>query len=96
MKVESVPGRAVQQRRAAMPTVAAFIDMCRKAYGADLVDRQMAIAQQARREYAQVLAEQGPAAAKRWLQANDHRCTFYASEGGRELGLRSAYGQEWH
>lgn len=85
---------STNQRRAAMPAVAAFIDMCRAAYGTAFVDQQMATAQQARREYAAVLAEHGPVAAKRWLQANDHRCTFYASEAGRELGLRSAYGQD--
>lgn len=92
--MEAVQNQAVEQRRAAMPTVAAFIDMCRAAYGAELVDKQMAIAQQARREYHQVLADKGPVAAKRWLQANDHRCTFFASEAGRELGLRSAYGND--
>lgn len=83
---------AVDQRRAAMPTVAAFIDMCRQAYGDALVDRQLATAQQARREYANVLAQQGPVAAKRWHLANAHRCTFYAAEGGRELGLQSPFG----
>lgn len=84
---------AVDQRRAAMPTVAAFIDMCRLAYGSDLVDRQLATAQQARREHAKVLAEQGAVAAKRWHLANAHRCTFYAAEAGRELGLQSPFGK---
>jgi hypothetical protein len=94
MKGEPVPVKAVEQRRAAMPAVAAFIDMCRAAYGASFVDQQMATAQHARRDYTKVLAEQGPVAAKRWLQANDHRCTFFASEAGRELGLRSAFGND--
>lgn len=94
MEGVTVPATAVEQRRAAMPTVASFIDMLRAAYGTEFVNRQMAIAQQARREYSQVLADKGPVAAKRWLQANDHRCTFFASESGRELGLRSAYGND--
>lgn len=85
---------AVDQRRAAMPTVAAFIDMCRKAYGSELVDKQLATAQQARREYTQVLEQQGAVAAKRWHQANAYRCTFFAAEGGRELGLKSPYGND--
>jgi len=98
MRVEpgqvKVVGAAVDQRRAAMPTVAAFIDLCRLAYGSELVDRQLATAQQARREHAQVLAQQGAVAAKRWHQANAHRCTFFATEGGRELGLKSPYGND--
>lgn len=94
MTAQADKAMAVDQRRAAMPTTAAFIDLCRAAYGADLVDRQLATAQQARREYQQVLEQQGALAAKRWLQANDHRCTFWASEGGRELGLRSPFGRD--
>ena len=46
----------VEQRRQDMPCVAAFIDLCREAYGSDLVDQQMATAQQARREHAEILA----------------------------------------
>lgn len=84
---------AVDQRRAAMPAVAVFVDMCRQAYGTELVDRQLATAQQARREYAQVLAQQGAVAAKRWHLANAHRCTFYAAEAGREIGMQSPFGQ---
>ncbi len=83
---------SVQGRREAMPMVAAFVDMCRRAYGAAMVDQQMATAQQARREHAQVLERDGAAAAKRWLLKNAHRCTFFAQEDGRELGLRSPYG----
>lgn len=85
--------QSVAKRRDAMPAVAAFIDLCRAAYGAELVDRQLAIAQQARREYAQVLVEQGEAAARRWHRANAHRCTFFAQEAGRTIGLPSPWGQ---
>lgn len=95
MKIEPTQakgqGAAVEQRRAAMPVVAAFIDLCRAAYGAELVDKQLATAQQARRDYAQVLADQGELAAKRWHKANAHKCTFFAQEGGRTLGLPSPY-----
>ncbi len=31
-------------------------------------------------------------AAERRLLKNAHRCTFFAQEDGRELGLRSPYG----
>lgn len=84
-QLEQAP--AVAARRHAMPVVAAFVDLCRQAYGGDMVDAQMATAQQARREHAQVLEVQGEAAARRWHQANASRCTFFAQEGGRTLGL---------
>lgn len=87
------PAPSVDQRRAAMPVVAAFIDLCRQAYGAEMVDQQLATAQQARREHAQVLAQQGREAADRWLKANAHRCTFFAQEQGRSLGLQSPFGR---
>lgn len=84
----------VDQRRAAMPVTATFIDMCRTQYAAFVdVDAQMATAQQARREYAQVLEAQGPVTAARWHRANAHRCTFHAQENGRSVGLPSPYGQ---
>ena len=86
-------GATVAQRRASMPIVAAFIDECRAAYGADLVDRQLATGMQAAREHAQVLATQGEAAARRWHRANAHRCTFVATEGGRTVGLASPFGR---
>jgi len=92
MKTRSNKPPAVDQRRAAMPVVAAFVDMCRRAYGAEMVDRQLATAQQARREHAEILAQQGQHAADRWLRANAHRCTFFAQEQGRTLGLQSPYG----
>lgn len=88
-----VVASTVDQRRAAMPVVAEFIDMCRREYGADLVDRQLATAQKARREHAEILAMQGQHAADRWLKANAHRCTFHAVEQGRTLGLQSPYGR---
>lgn len=95
MKGEQVKSQTVDERRAAMPTVAAFIDMLRAAYGPEIVDvdKQLATAQQARREYAQVLAEQGAVAAKRWHKANAHRCTFFAEENGRTVGLASPFTQ---
>ena len=93
MKDELVNGQKVDQRRAAMPTVAQFVDWCRQHYGADLVDAQMAVSQAARREYAKVLTEQGAVAAKRWHLANAHRCMFYGQENGRVVGMPSPYGQ---
>lgn len=82
-----------ERRRQAMPVVSGFVDQLRQVLGAELVDRQMAVAQQARREHAQVLAQQGEAAARRWHKTNAHRCTFFAEEGGRTVGMPSPYGQ---
>jgi len=91
---ESGPTAGVSARRQAMPAVAAFVDLCRAAYGGQFVDvdAAMATAQQARREHAQVLAEQGEEAAHRWLVRNAKRCTFHAEESGRSVGLRSPWG----
>jgi hypothetical protein len=77
--------------RDVMPEVTAFVDMCRAAYGAELVDGQLATAVKAQREHARVLAEQGTAAAARWHRANAHRCTFFATEAGRTVGLQSPF-----
>lgn len=77
-----------------MPGLAAIIDELRTLYGVDFINQQIATAQQARRDYAKVLAEQGAAAAKRWHRANAHRCTFHGRENGREIGLPSPYGQD--
>ena len=83
------------QRRAAMPMTTAFIDHCRAHYAEFVdVDKQMATAVKAQREYAQVLAQQGEAAAKRWHIANAHRCTFHTTEGGRDIGMPSPYGKD--
>jgi hypothetical protein len=61
--------------------------------GAEVVDAQLLTAQRAAREHAQVLAEQGPDAARRWWhRANGHRCTFVATEGGRTVGIASPWG----
>lgn len=87
------PADKVAQRRAAMPQTSAFIDWCRAALGDELVNRQMATAQAARREYTRVLNEQGEAAAKRWHLKNAHLCTFSSNEGGRQIGMPSPYGQ---
>ena len=76
-----------------MPVVAAFADLMRAAYGRELVDALMAEAQNARREHADVLAAHGANAAARWHRANAHRCTFFAQEAGRTLGLPSPWGQ---
>lgn len=84
----------VHDRRQAMPIVAAFVDACRAQFGAAMVDRQLAIAQQARREHAQILASQGAQAAARWLRANAHRCTFYGEEDGRTVGLQPPWGRD--
>ena len=94
MKEGMGQSKSVDQRRAAMPVTAAFIDLCRKQYAEFVdVDAHLATAQQARREYAQVLAQQGEVAARRWHKANAHRCTFTAQENGRTVGLPPPYGQ---
>lgn len=58
-----------------------------------MIDRQLATGMQAAREHAQVLATQGEQAARRWHRANAHRCTFFAVEGGRTVGLPSPFGR---
>lgn len=86
-------GAEKARRRAAMPVTAAFVDECRATYGAAMIDRQLATGMQAAREHAQVLATQGEQAARRWHRANAHRCTFFAVEGGRTVGLPSPFGR---
>lgn len=92
MNEQKEKGGSVGQRRDAMPVTAAFIDLCRKVCGADVVDAQLAIGMQAARDHAHVLAMQGEAAAARWHRTNAHRCTFVAVEGGRTIGLASPWG----
>lgn len=75
-----------------MAVVADVVDQWRTAYGREFVDGQMATAQQAAREHAAVLAQHGEQAAARWHVANEHRCTFFAEEGGRTVGMPSAFG----
>lgn len=82
-----------QARRQAMPAVAAFVDLCRAAYDGVFVDvdAAMATAQAARREHVQVLEQQGEAAARQWHRRNAVRCTFYAHEAGRTVGLATPW-----
>ncbi|MDB5777917.1 MAG: hypothetical protein JWP93_282 [Polaromonas sp.] len=75
-----------------MPEVAGFVDLCRNAFGRAFVDSQMATAQLFKREHEAVLASQGKQAADRFHKANEHRCTFFAEEGGRTVGMPSAFG----
>lgn len=77
----------VAARRAAMPEVSAFIDWARRNAGADMVDAAMAKGIDAARKHAHVLATQGQQAADAWHRQHAHLCTFFASEGGREVGL---------
>lgn len=75
-----------------MAVVADVVDQWRTAYGREFVDGQMATAQLFKREHAAVLANQGRQAADRFHKANEHRCTFFAEEGGRTVGMPSAFG----
>lgn len=86
-------GKSVAKRRDAMPGVSAFVDQYREILGREFVDQQMAIAQAARRQYVEILALDGEATARAWHIRNAHRCTFYANEGGREIGMPSPFGQ---
>lgn len=79
-----------------MAVVADVVDQWRTAYGREFVDGQMATAQLFKREHAAVLANQGRQAADRFHKANEHRCTFFAEEGGRTVGMPSAFGSETH
>lgn len=85
-------GKSVAKRRDAMPGVSAFVDQYREILGREFVDQQMAVAVAARREYCEVLALHGEATARAWHIRNAHRCTFYANEGGREVGMASPFG----
>ncbi|MDO8903981.1 hypothetical protein [Hydrogenophaga sp.] len=91
---EPTASSSTDRRRQAMPTVAQFIDQCRAMYDGQFVDLDaaMATAQKARREHADVLDQQGAQAARQWLKTNAKRCTFYAAEGGRVVGLASPWG----
>lgn len=83
---------SVDQRRAAMPVVSAWVDELRAMLGAEMINRQIAVGMQAQREYAQVELAQGVEAAEAWRRVNAHRCTFFAEEGGRRVGLASPLG----
>lgn len=84
---EAVVVDRVAARRAAMPEVSAFIDWARASVGADMVDAAMAKGIDAARKHAHVLATQGQQAADAWHRQHAHLCTFFAAEGGREVGL---------
>ncbi len=94
MNGDSELSQRVEQRRAAMPGLAAIIDWARENYGEEFVNQQIATAQQARRDYAKVWDNQGEAAAKQWHITNSHRCTFHGQENGREIGLPSPFGKD--
>jgi len=84
----------VAARRAAMPEVSAFIDWLRRCAGSDMVDAAMAKGIDAARRHAHILATQGQQAADAWHQSHAHLCTFFASEGGRTVGLRAPDGRD--
>lgn len=84
---EAVVVDRVAARRAAMPEVSAFIDWARRSAGTDMVDAAMAKGIDAARQHAHVLATQGQRAADAWHRQHAHLCTFFAVEGGREVGL---------
>lgn len=73
---------------ARMPETAALVAELRAALGAEMVDAAIKAGQQARRGYAQRLAEHGKGYADNWLarQRFPHGC-FWALEGGCEVGI---------
>lgn len=91
---EAVVVDRVAARRAAMPEVSAFIDWARRSAGADVVDAAMAKGIDAACKHAHILATQGQQAADAWHRQHAHLCTFFASEGGRTVGLRAPDGRD--
>lgn len=79
----------VKPARVAMPTVAAWVDELRAALGRELVDQAMAAGQQLRRQYDQMVLAVGRDAADRWLRRQPTpRGSFWATEGGHQVGQR--------
>lgn len=76
-----------------MPVVSEWIDGLREQLGADMVDAQIAEGVKAQREYAEIERTHGTEAADLWRTQNAHRCTFFAEEGGRRVGLATPYTQ---
>lgn len=75
--------------REQMPIVAAWVDELRATLGAEMVDGAIAASQQAARRMRQMQLEQGPAAAKEWLQRQRWPAgCFHAEEGGHTVGVR--------
>lgn len=94
-KEEGIDAKAaVKPLRAAMPGVAAIVDDLRawaeaSGLGASAIDKAMASGQRRAREYQAQLQANGKAAADRWLRAQPNGAGgFWASEGGREVGIR--------
>ena len=73
-----------------MPEVTAWVDQLREACGRDLVDGAIRAGVQAQRRYEALKAQDGPRAADAWLAAQKWpRGVFWASEGGRTLGVKT-------
>lgn len=84
-------GKEEKQGRAAMPETAALVDELRAAYGTDVVDAAISAGQQARREYQRRVQAFGESSARAWLARQPFpRGCFWASEAGREVGMRRA------
>lgn len=82
-------GNGGRAGRALMPETAAMVDELRAAYGAEMVDAAIAAGQQARREYQRRVQAFGEASARAWLARQPFpRGCFWATEAGREVGVR--------
>ena len=73
-----------------MPATAALVAELRAVWGAERIDAALAAGQQARREFKRLEGLHGAAHAQAWLgrQKWPHG-RFWASEGGREIGVRA-------
>lgn len=75
--------------REAMPATAEIVDDLRRELGAEIVDRALAAGVKAQKRYAAWLAGHGEDAAQRWLEAQRFEGgSFWASEGGRTVGVK--------
>lgn len=88
MREEKVVDKPLAQ---AMPATAALVAELRKRCGAELVNAAIAAGQRAKREYARLEAERGPAEAQAWLRRQKFATgRFWASEAGHEVGIKRA------
>ena len=74
-----------------MPITAEFVADLRAVFGVDVVDAAIREGQRARREYASRVQAHGQLQADEWLARQKFPAgLFWASEGGKEVGIRRA------
>ena len=72
-----------------MPETATIVDELRAEFGAAVIDAAIAAGTAAQKRYAAWIASHGQEAADAWLMRQRfERGSFYASEGGRTVGVK--------